>query len=321
MRKLREISYVGDPSGKETEKEREHRKLSALAAAEGMVLLENNGALPLKERGKIALFGAGARHTATGGTGSGDVHERYSVNIEQGLINAGFTVTTGKWLDAYDRAEEQCKRQHYTDIYTRAVKMSKEEDMELDQCLVQIYLNSPGYVPVPGSVPTMEDLEESDGKTVIYVLVRNAGEGKDRRNIPGDYQLTEEEKESIHFLRRHFQTLIVLINCGGLMDLSFLDTCGVDALLFIHQPGMEAGTAAASILTGEMSPSGKLTDTWPMEYTDFPNSDTFSHMSKDTSREYYQEGIYVGYRYFDKAGIRPRYCFGYGKSYTEFSWI
>lgn len=104
------------------------------------------------------------------------------------------------------------------------------------------------------------------------------------------------------------------------MDLSFLDNCGVDALLFIHQPGMEAGTAAASILTGEMSPSGKLTDTWPMEYTDFPNSDTFSHMSKDTSREYYQEGIYVGYRYFDKAGIRPRYCFGYGKSYTEFSW-
>lgn len=321
MRKIRQIDYEKYRRKGETDQEREHRALSAKAAAEGMVLLENNGMLPLRERGKIALFGAGARHTVTGGTGSGDVHERYSVNIEEGLKAAGFTITTEKWLDDYDAAEEKGKREHYTDIYTRAGKLCKgQPNLNMEAALVQTYLHTPGYVPAPGMVPTEEDLEESDGKIAVFVLVRNAGEGKDRRNLPGDYQLAEEEMESIRFLREHFEKLLVIVNCGGVMDLSFLDTCGVDALLYIHQPGMEAGTAVARILTGEVTPSGKLTDTWPMHYEDYPNSDTFSHMGGDETKEYYTEGIYVGYRYFDKAGIVQRYAFGYGMSYTKFSW-
>lgn len=321
MRNIREIDYEQYRSDAETEQEKRHRELSARAAAEGMVLLENNGMLPLREGDKVALFGAGARHTVTGGTGSGDVHERYSVNIEEGLKAAGFTVTTEKWLDAYDEAEEKGKRAHYTDIYMRAEKLRKEQqDLSLEAALVQVYLHTPGYVPAPGMAPTEKDLEESDGKTAAYVLVRNAGEGKDRRNLPGDYQLAEEEMESIRFLREHFEKLLVIVNCGGVMDLSFLDTCGVDALLYIHQPGMEAGTAVARILTGEVTPSGKLTDTWPMRYEDYPNSDSFSHMGCDETKEYYTEGIYVGYRYFDKAGVAPRYAFGYGMSYTKFSW-
>lgn len=321
MKKIKQVSCAGSRSQEETAQERQHRALSAKAAQEGMVLLENRGMLPLKERGKIALFGPGARHTVTGGTGSGDVHERYSVNIEEGLKKAGFTITTQKWLDAYDEMEIQNRKAHYTDIYMRAQRMREQSDsLSMDQCLIQVYLRTTGYIPGPGTVPVKEDLNGSDGKTAIYVLVRNAGEGRDRRNVPGDYQLAEEELESIRFLRKHFEKLLVIINCGGVMDTAFLDEVEVDALLYIQQPGMEAGTAVARILTGEVTPSGKLTDTWAARYEDYPCSATFSYLGEDASREYYREGIYVGYRYFDKAQIRPRYAFGYGLSYTSFAW-
>lgn len=320
MKKIKEIRYAGSRSSEETKSERAHRELSAKAAAEGMVLLENNGMLPLKKRGNIALFGPGARHTVTGGTGSGDVHERYSVNIEKGLKSAGFQITTEKWLDAYDAAEEIRKKAYYTDIYGRAQKMSAEKGISLDRALIQVYLYSPAYIPEPGELPDEADLETNDAEAAIYVLVRNAGEGKDRSDGEGDYQLTQVEQESIRLLGERFEHLLVIINCGGVIDTHFMDTCKVDALLHIHQPGMEAGTAVARILTGEVNPSGKLTDTWPMHYEDYPNSATFSYRSGDTSKEYYQEGIYVGYRYFEKAGIAPRYAFGYGLSYSKFEW-
>lgn len=320
MRKMKQIACAGTRSQEETQREKDHRALSAKAAAEGMVLLENNGMLPLKERGRIALFGAGARHTITGGTGSGDVHERYSVNIEEGLRAAGFTITTRQWLDIYDKMESQSKEDHYRRIYAQATQMQEKTQAVLEQCLVEAYLNSPGYMPKPMSVPTEKDLKDSDGKVAVYVLVRNAGEGKDRRNVPGDYQLAPEEIESIRFLREHFEKLLIIINCGGLIDMTVLDSCAADALLYIHQPGMEAGTSVARIITGETTPSGKLTDTWPMHYEDIPNGGSFSHMGENDSKEFYREGIYVGYRYFDKAKITPRYAFGYGMSYTSFTW-
>lgn len=157
MRKIKQIRFAGSQSDRETEIERIYRSLSAKAAAEGMVLLKNEGMLPLKERGKIALFGAGARHTVTGGTGSGAVNERYSVTIEEGLKNAGFTITTGKWLDTYDKMEAERKEAYYTGIYQRAGKMCPEGGPAMDRALIQEYLRSPVYIPDPGPVPTEED--------------------------------------------------------------------------------------------------------------------------------------------------------------------
>lgn len=319
MRRIKEIGCAGRQNQGETELERKHRILSGKAAAEGMVLLKNNGMLPLKGRGNVALFGPGARHTVTGGTGSGDVNERYSVNIEDGLKNAGFTVTTTKWLDSYDQMEEEKKIKHYENIYNKAAKRQKEKDISLDNALLQVYTQTPAYIPSPGEIPTENDIAETDGETAIYILVRNAGESKDREKGPGDYQLAQAETDSICFLRKHFKQVLIIVNCGGVMDLSFMDQCDVDALLVINQPGMEAGTALAKILTGEITPSGKLTDTWPVHYDDYPSSETFSYNSGDVSKEYYLEGIYVGYRYFDKARITPRYAFGYGLSYTTFA--
>lgn len=320
MRRIKEIGCAGRPNQKETQLERTHRALSAKAAAEGMVLLKNSGMLPLKTPGSIALFGPGVRHTVTGGTGSGDVNERYSVNIEDGLKNAGFTVTTTTWLDSYDKLEEEKKLSHYETIYKKADKLHKEKNLLLDHALLQIYTQTPAYIPSPGLVPTEADIRYSDEKTAVYVLVRNAGESKDRSKEPGDYHLTQAETDSIYFLKNHFEQVLIIVNCGGVIDLTFMDQCDVDALLVINQPGMEAGTALAKILTGEITPSGKLTDTWPVHYDDYPNSKTFSYNSGDTSKEYYLEGIYVGYRYFDKARITPRYAFGYGLSYTTFTW-
>lgn len=318
MRQIKEIGYAGRQSQEETKAEREHRALSAKAAAEGMVLLQNKGMLPLKKRKSIALFGPGARHTVTGGTGSGDVNERYSVTIEEGLKNAGFTISTSKWLDSYDQMEETNKRSHYEAIYDKAGKRQLEKDISLDHALLQVYTQTPAYIPSPGEIPTEEDISEADGQIAVYVLVRNAGESKDREKGSGDYQLAQAETDSIYFLKRHFKQVLVIINCGGVMDLSLMDHCDVDALLVINQPGMEAGSALTKIITGEITPSGKLTDTWPKHYEDYPNSETFSYNSGDISKEHYLEGIYVGYRYFDKARITPRYAFGYGLSYTTF---
>lgn len=320
MKKIKQISYAGSLSQEETKKERRHRELSARAAAECMVLLENHGMLPLKEGERIALFGAGARQTVTGGTGSGDVNERYSVNIEEGLKNAGFTITTAKWLDAYDEMESGQKKEHYKNVFMKAAMLQQEKGIGMDDAIIEAYTATAAYIPCAGEVPTMDDVDGDDVGVAIYVLARNAGEGKDRVNEPGDYQLAKVETDSILFLRKHFSKVLVVVNCGGVMDLSFQEQCKVDALLVINQPGMEAGNALAKVIKGEVTPSAKLTDTWPMHYEDYPNYATYSHNSGDVSKEYYQEGIYVGYRYFDKAGIAPRYSFGHGLSYTSFTW-
>ena len=322
MRKIKKIGYSGSSSQKETGREVRNRKLSARAAADGMVLLENNGMLPLKGRGKIALYGSGARMTVMGGTGSGDVNERYSVNLEQGLENAGFYVTTKGWLDENDATVREGKKAFYGMIIAKGAQY-QQEGLSFDDAMIRAYSESPAYIPRTGRIPNESDIEASDTDTAVFVIARNAGEGKDRSKEAGDYKLSVEEMESIRFLRKHYEKLLAVINCGGVMDLSFLDVReegrpAVDALLIINQPGMEAGNAFAQILTGEVTPSGKLTDTWAVHYEDYPNSASFSYNSGDTTKEYYKEGIYVGYRYFDKADKTPRYPFGYGLSYTSF---
>ena len=114
--------------------------------------------------------------------------------------------------------------------------------------------------------------------------------------------------------------MVIIVNAGGQIDLSVLDEfCNIKGLLILVQPGMEGGNALADILSGKVNPSGKLTDSWAYQYEDYPNSETFSHNNGNVEREYYEEGIYVGYRYFDTFGIPVRYEFGFGLSYTEFA--
>ena len=261
----------------ETEHQEEVRRL----AGECMVLLENDGILPLQsDVKKLALFGTGARHTIKGGTGSGDVNVRENISIAQGLESAGFEFVTEGWLDQYDR------------LYADAQEAEQPEITEVD-------------------------VKEADA--AIYVISRNSGEGKDRRAEKGDYYLSDRELQNIRFMTEHYKNCIVLLNVGGVIDLTSLKAIeGVQAIMLVGQTGNMGGYAVADVLTAKTIPSGKLTDTWARSYEDYPSSATFSHRDGNLDDEYYSDGIYVGYRYFDTFGVMPLYCFGYGKSYTEF---
>lgn len=170
----------------------------------------------------------------------------------------------------------------------------------------------------PVGQPVVMDDISYESTTALYILARQAGEGKDREAKGGDYLLTEVEKESIRFLRKHYEKLIVVINSGASLDMEILDEVEIDALIFMGQPGEEAGNALADILLGKVSPSGHLTSTWAKQITDFPEAEHYAKNDKDHLEADYKEGIYVGYRYFDAMGIAPRFAFGYGLSYADF---
>ncbi len=302
-------TYTGTTSTEPRAYEIKHRKLARRAAAEGMVLLENNGVLPLPRNKDIALYGSGAIYTVKGGTGSGDVNVRDVVSVYEGLKNSGYRITTEDWINSYKAIYEKAR------LKWRDIIWEKEDAMSSDNvhAIFTAYAETPFKMPV-GEVPTKTDTD-----TAIYVLSRIAGEGIDRRFEKGDYLLSDEEEEFIKTLCGLYQDVIIILNTGGIVDLSFLDKYEqIKAVIYMHQPGMEAGNALADIVSGNVVPSGKLTDTWPVDYHDCPSAGTFSHNDNDTEKERYTEGIYVGYRYFDSFEKETRYCFGYGLSYTDF---
>lgn len=297
-----------------SELESGNRRLAGEVAREGIVLLKNNGILPLKEE-KAALFGAGARHTIYGGSGSGGMRERYSVNIEMGLKQAGIEITTQHWLDSYDSYYED----QYKTWMASIEREIKKQGIFNFMAPFQVLSEHPFLFPVGNRIRETE-LTSSE-ETAIYVIARQAGEGADRRVIKGDFLLDDVEFDNMKLLARHYTHLVVVINCGGQIDLSFLDEVDqIDALLYIGQPGTEGGSAFADVLTGRANPSGRLTDTWAMHYEQFPCYDTYSYCNGNTGEEDYKEGIFVGYRWFDALGIQPIYPFGYGLSYTDFAY-
>lgn len=306
MRKIKERTFPGVRTKEAAAYEEEHRILARRAAAEGMVLLKNDGqVLPLKPGTELALFGAGASRTIKGGTGSGNVNERKSVSIFEGLTAAGYVITNPEWVQEYEA------------MYQRAREQWKEEILRKSQAdpehFFDVYSTTPFYMPAG---PRAGD---SQTDTAIYVLSRIAGEGSDRFHEPGDYLLTEEEHAILQDICGFYEKVIVAVNTGGLVDLSFLDEFpNICALLQIVQPGMEGGHAFADVISGKTVPSGKLADSWAYRYEDYPNAATFSHNNGNVQEEYYREGIYVGYRYFDSFAVPVRYGFGYGMSYTEF---
>ena len=293
-----------------SKREIQNGERSRRIAAEGMVLLENNGILPMKLKGrKIALFGNGARHTVSGGTGSGEVNARKISTVEQGLEHAGALIMTKEWLDRYDNVEASEKK-----AYMQKMKQKYSTSLEMAFWAMFAY-RAPITIPVEES-----DFAQSDENIAIYVLARTSGEGSDRKNDAGDYQLTLDEKEFLKALCVHYSHVIVILNVGGVIDTDFLrNQSGIDAILLMGQAGSFGGDALADVLTGQISPCGHLTATWAKQYEDYPNAKKFGYLNGNRDDEYYTEGIYVGYRWFDSFGKEPAYPFGYGKSYTSFS--
>lgn len=292
-----------------TSLEKENQALVRSLAGECMVVLENDGALPLgKEERTIVLYGSGARNTVKGGTGSGDVNSREVVNIYEGLKAEGFNILSDDWLDRYDKTLEDATNAYMADINEKAAKQHVPP--------IMIMFSTPFVAPDEELITQVKDAD-----IAIYVISRNSGEGADRYDVKKDYELDDNEVKNIQFLAANYKKTIVLLNTGGVIDTKVLrNTDGINAVMIAGQMGNIGGNIVSDVLTGKSIPSGKLTDTWAENYSDYPSSATFSHNNGNIDDEYYTEGIYVGYRYFDTFGIKPAYSFGYGKGYTDFAY-
>lgn len=309
--KLKKRDFTGSLSNEVTKRETENRALARRAAAEGFVLLKNEGqVLPLKTGTKAALYGAGAVKTIKGGTGSGDVNERDCVNIFQGMKQAGYEITSEAWLNSYEELYDQKRQEWKQEVLTKLQVQGTD--------FFTAYSTTPFYMPCGNSI----DIEtaKADGADVaVYVLARIAGENADRHDVEGDYFISAEEKELLKSIAKCYEKIILVVNTGGLVDLAFTEEFpSICAILQFVQAGQEGGSALADVISGKVVPSGKLADTWALSYYDYPNAETFSYKNGDTNTEKYEEGIYVGYRYFDTFDVPVRYSFGYGLSYTEF---
>lgn len=264
--------------------------------AECTVLLKKDGHFPLAAPGKIAAYGAGVRGTIKGGTGSGEVNSRFFINVEQGLKDAGFTVTTDKWLDAYDALKAAGKE-----------AFAKELRVKAKAAKTNFFFYALGAV-MPE--PEYELPLDGEGDTAIYVVARISGEGTDR--TPEDTRLTATEIRDILALNEKYANFMLVLNVGGVVDLAPVKDVG--NILVLSQLGVETGTALAQILLGIQNPSGALATSWASCDEYCPAGDF-----GDPDDTHYEEGIFVGYRYFDSVGKRAQYPFGYGLSYSEFS--
>ena len=308
--KKRIRTYSGTTSSAVSQREIENRVIARQAAADGMVLLKNEGVLPLKKGERVALFGGGSVKTIKGGTGSGDVNEREVVSIYQGFADAGFELSNKVWLDNFAATYQKAREDWRDEILEDFEKTGKRS-------LIGAY--STHIFRMPAGDP-MQESDFEGVETGFYVISRTAGEDADRFNQAGDYYLTDMEKEQLTYLSKHVKNVAVIVNTGGQIDLQFVQSIpNLKVLMVISQPGMEGGHALADVILGDVTPNAKLVDTWAIDYADFPNSATFSHNNGNIEHEYYEEGQYVGYRYFDSFGKAVSYPFGFGLSYTDFA--
>lgn len=294
-----------------SDREIRNQDFTRRVGSECIVLLENDGILPLREPQPVALFGAGARHTIRGGTGSGDVNTRSSVSVEDGLRNAGCDITSGAWLSRQDAARKAAEQGYEEQI----AKIAAEQHTDPGLLRLLMPFREPQPVPV-----TDEDIASAPGDIAVYVIARSSGEGSDRGPGPGDYELSSLERDEIAKLAAAYPGLIIVLNVGSVVEITGIaEINGVRAIVLMSQLGSTGGDSLADVLMGKATPSGKLTDTWAKRYQDYPAADTYGRQGGDLDDEYYREGIYVGYRYFDSYGVEPLYPFGYGKSYTTFA--
>ncbi len=294
-------------SEKPNQRELDNIQVAYQAACEAIVLLKNDGTLPFRKK-KVALYGPGASMTIKGGTGSGEVNERHSVTILEGLKDRGIEITTEKWIEAFE-----------ADYSAAKIAYKKAKRLSIFNPNAVMELMADDFKAPNGPAITGDWVKQSDTDTCVYVLSRQAGEGGDRRAEKGDLFMTEEEEAAIRTCASSYEHFVLIINCGSAMDMAFAEEIpGINAILYICQLGTEGGHAVADVLSGTVSPSGKLSDTWAKKYADIPFSQEYSYLNGNLKDEYYKEGIYVGYRYFDSFNVAPAYPFGFGLSYTSF---
>ena len=278
--------------------EKRHTKIIRETASECTLFLEKNEEFPISNPCNVLLVGSGVRNTQKGGLGSGDTEPRNYTTCEEGLEKAGFFITSKKWLDQYPIEKEKKISEH----------MKYIEEMHIENKITQSFrmISFPEY-----DYELSLDFEQP-ADIAIYVLARNSGEGTDRRKIKGDVYLTDTEIKDILYLNDHYKKFMLVLNVGGVVDLSPVKK--VSNILLLSQLGIVTGDVLADIILGKTNPTGKLSTTWA-KVEDYNTMENFGNLH-DTE---YKEGVYVGYRYFDSEPKEPLYPFGFGKSYTSFN--
>lgn len=287
-------------------------KVALKCAEESIVLLKNAGVLPIKKsshswQNNIALYGAGSIYTLKSGTGSGEVNTRPIKNILQTIEEAGFNVTTKDWINAY-KSNWVGKKElfHFAhqkeNIFKNISKIAHN---------VSVSFKRPAGLPITNEYLSKTAAEDN----CIYVISRQCGEDKDRSVTKGDFLLTDTEVENLRICSTHYKNLILVINGGGFVDLSPLKTVPIGAIIFMGYAGSMGAQALTNLITGKVSPSGKLSASWPENYEQVPFG---AEYGKEEKAAYYKEDIFVGYKYYDTFGKTPRYPFGYGLTYTDF---
>lgn len=305
-----------------------HALVSRQAAAEGMVLLKNdNAVLPIDKKIKtVAVFGNSSYDVIIGGTGSGDVNEAYKVALAEGLKNAGFAVPKGLMVK-----------------YNNYISESREKQPKPANAMMAL-LQPP--TPIAEMEMDAETAKKMAWETdmAIITIGRNSGEGEDRTDTEGDFRLNSNERKLIELVTSAFHAngkkVVVVLSIGGVIETASWRNLP-DAILLAWQAGEESGNSTADILTGKANPSGKLTMSFPLNYQDIPSAKNFPgivvgqpNLQKPADKEdlltaifnskpaeiTYQEGIYVGYRYYETFNVKTAYEFGYGLSYTTFGY-
>jgi len=275
------------------------------AAAEGTILLKNdNNALPFTSKtAPLAIFGLTSYDFISGGTGSGDVNEAYTISLIDGLTNSGFSIDKDleglyKPYAADQKAKEMDRREKNGGLMATPKRLL---ELEISKEIIESKANS--------------------SEVALITIGRNAGEGDDRK-VDEDFNLAADEVALINNVAEAFHAkgkkVVVVMNIGGVIETaSWKDK--VDAILLPWQPGQEGGNSVADVFSGKVNPSGKLTMTFPVKFEDIPSYKIWNGTpAENPTNVTYEEGVYVGYRYFNTFNVKPSYEFGYGLSYTNF---
>ncbi len=267
-------------------------------------MLKNDDVLPISKYTKFALFGTGQIETIRGGTGSGETHPMYTVNFLDGVLERGLNVDS-ELVKFYREKIEEFRNGDY-----KVTKGSWGEEIK---------------PKLPENFIKESQLEEiaKRNEVAIVVITRISGEGYDRKAEKGDYYLSDDEFELLKsvskMFRKYNKKVVVALNIGSPIEVeSWKNLC--DGILLVWQPGQEAGRILADVLTGDVNPSGKLPTTFPKDYNDVPSRSFPGEPRDNPTVVVYDEGIYVGYRYYDTFRVEPAYEFGFGLSYTTFEY-
>ncbi|MGB9718444.1 MAG: glycoside hydrolase family 3 C-terminal domain-containing protein [Thermoproteota archaeon] len=281
-----------------------HARVAYEAGVEGVVLLKNNGALPVGKDARIALFGTGQIETIKGGTGSGDTHPRYVISILDGMRERRLRIDE-ELAEAYAR--------YLAEIRSRAeYRIEKTMFGEVFKPVPQDFLSE-------GEIGRFSERND----VAVIVISRISGEGYDRKPEKGDFYLSDDERTLVERVSKafhqHGKKVVAVLNIGSPIEVASWRNM-VDGILLAWQAGQETGRIVADIVSGERNPSGRLPTTFPVDYSDVPSWSFPGEPGENPQRVVYDEGIYVGYRYYDTFGVEPAYEFGFGLSYTSFEY-